>query len=149
VSNLMDIRKTVKIAFPLQQIDGYSPFSEEFLHVTEMYDDVCEIDSIPFFICGVNLHDQVVAIEKNGKLVFDSLRRSNGHPTYRLFFEKKDQIVVIRETMKAMGCSGEGSHLPSLVAVDVPPTVDAETVLQYLVKLKSKKMLDFEDSKIE
>jgi hypothetical protein len=77
------------------------------------------------------------------------LCKPSGHLTYRLFFENKNQVASVRETLRNMGCNSEGSHMPSLVAVDVPPTVDKTLLYQYLSELKNDEVLDFEDSTVE
>jgi hypothetical protein len=149
ISKVTGMAKKVRIVFSLQQEDGYPPFSEEFVRAIKVDENICEIDSMPFFIYGVNLCDLVSVTEQGDFLYCDSFYKSSGHLTYRLFFEDKDRIASVCETLRNMGCNSEGSHMPSLVAVDVPPTVDKTLVYQYLSELKNGEVLDFEDSTVE
>jgi hypothetical protein len=149
ISKVTGMAQKVKIVFPLQQEDGYPPFSEEFVHAIKVGENIYEIDNIPFFIYGVNLRDLVSVAEQGDVLHYDYLYKPSGHLTYRLFFENKNQVASVRETLRNMGCNSEGSHMPSLVAVDVPPTVDKTLVYQYLSELKNDEVLDFEDSTVE
>lgn len=106
-----------------------------------------EIDSIPFYASGVACGDVVQAVrDGDGVLRHQELVRAGGHSTIRLCFFDLSVVAPIRAELSTLGCASEGSDLPNLVAVDVPPKTDYVEVRKFLVQKTEAGLLDYEES---
>ncbi|MDR1229079.1 MAG: DUF4265 domain-containing protein [Azoarcus sp.] len=104
-----------------------------------------QLDSIPFYIRGVACHDIVAASpDEDGTLYFTKLIVESGHSTVRLWFANKADVEKIRDELQEKGCSSE-VDIPRLVAVDVPPSVPYNHIRDYLDKLESNAVLEYEE----
>jgi len=126
-------RDHVKVHFDLSQDDdGYPPATSETLWAVPMGESRFRIDNIPFFVYDVSCFD-IVSAQKtsSGQLKYDSLLEPGGHSTIRVIFydqprdprQLTERISGLRKSFRELGCSSELSHIPSLVAIDIPPEV--------------------------
>jgi hypothetical protein len=60
-----------------------------------------------------------------------------------------DQKTTTLDELKRLGCDGEGSHLPKLCAVDVPPQVSYDSVLQFLNEGAARDVFDTSSADID
>jgi len=122
----------VKVLFPLaRDEDGYPPYGSESLWARPVADGY-QLDNTPFFAEGVSSGDVVTVERDDGALVFRSVVRPSGHSTVRVLVRDPAEVPSVREELRALGCSTEGSHIPGLLAVDVPATVDYARLRRYL-----------------
>jgi len=131
-----------KIWFRISQDeDGYPPVSVETLWMSPVTGGAYRLDNIPFFAKGVSCGDMVSAFPgPDGHLWFDQVVDHSGHSTLRVvvFREVDDKrpleerVEELRGRFSSIGCSTELSHLPGLLAVDVPPLVNFSIVLPLL-----------------
>ncbi|MGH7717996.1 MAG: DUF4265 domain-containing protein [Gemmatimonadaceae bacterium] len=122
-----------KIGFRLvRDEDGYPPADWEHLWARAVGDDQYVIDNTPFFVRGISFGDVVAAERESGQLVFRQLVQPSPHSTLRVILFRKDLVVRLRQRMRELGCATELSHVPGLIAVDVPPGVSLESVRQVL-----------------
>src|ERR1700755_1092034 len=134
----------VKIAFPLSRDeDDYPPADREHLWAIARGDRY-EIDNVPFFVKGVSAGDLVAAHKDGEQLIFDRVIDFGGHSTIRVVMYDLAQKERIRRKLAQLGCESEGSHLPKLFAVDVPPTVNYAEVIALLAEEADKVILDYE-----
>jgi hypothetical protein len=92
------------------------------------------IESVPFYLKNVSRGDLVSATGEES-FEFDRVIERGGHFTYRLLlrqFRPDDPVHTIDELEK-MGLAVEEEH-GTLLAVDVPPSVDQEGIDSYLVR---------------
>lgn len=123
----------VKILFELEQDeDGYPPASAETLWAVKVGEGLFQIDSIPFFVLGIAVNDIVSGLPEEGVFRFKEVVRPSGHSTLRVVVYDASDVPAVRELFKQRGCSTEQSHLPRLIAIDVPPTVSLEELKQLL-----------------
>ena len=86
-----------------------------------------EIDSIPFRVMSVALGDLVeTRQDEDGLLWFTRVIRPSGHSTIQILFRRQEDAAPFRAVLSGLGCASEGSDLPELIAVDVPPSVSYE-----------------------
>lgn len=88
------------------------------------------VSNIPFYACGVAFGDIVAICEApDGMLEFDHVVHRGGHSTYRVLIRQPqagDPGKTISE-FEALGLGVE-MDLANLLALDVPPEADIETV---------------------
>ncbi len=120
----------VKVGFRLQRDeDGYPPADSEYLWALPIKGDLYEIDNIPFFVRSVSWGDVIRAEMEDGELWFQEMVRASDHSTIRVVVfrgslddDAHDAAVGrLRKDLELIACSSERSHIPGLVAVDVPP----------------------------
>jgi hypothetical protein len=144
------IPERVKIAFRLvRDADDYPPADWEHLWAIPRGADQFELDNIPFFAQGVAAGDLVAAQRDNEQqLIFERVIQSGGHSTVRVIMFDPDQKAAIRGELEQLGCETEGSHLPKLFAVDVPPEAAYTDVMNLLKNKASKDVLDYEEAAV-
>jgi hypothetical protein len=137
----------VKIFFELEQDeDGYPPASVESLWARPVGEGLFKIDNIPFFATGVAVDDVVAAIPDGGMLQYKDVVQPSGHSTLRIIVYEESQAAEVRALFKRMGCSTELSHIPGLIAVDVPPSVSLESLRRVLDEGRSQGRWDYEEA---
>jgi hypothetical protein len=137
----------VKIFFELEQDeDGYPPASVESLWARSVGEGLFKIDNIPFFATGVAVDDVVAAIPDRGVLQYKDVVQPSGHSTLRIIVYEESQAAEVRALFKRMGCSTELSHVPGLIAVDVPPSVSLESLRRMLDEGRSQGRWDYEEA---
>lgn len=122
-----------KVGFRLaSDADGYPPADWEHLWARAVGHDRYVIDNTPFFVRGISFGDVVDTERVSGHLVFRQLVEPSPHSTLRVILFRKDLVARFRHQMRELGCATELSHVPGLIAIDVPPGVPLETVRQVL-----------------
>lgn len=143
------MKDRARVKFPLQQDDqGYPPFDSEMMWVIPLNDGGFQVDNIPFFVQMLSYGDVVGATpDISGELVYEKVLRRSGHSTVRLLFESPDNISAAREMLNKLGCSSELSHLPNLIAVDIPAAVSyCGDVRNYLISLFDEGICEIDES---
>jgi hypothetical protein len=140
----------VKIAFHLiRDAEDYPPADWEHLWAIPRGEDNFELDNIPFFAKEVAAGDLVTALrDHEQQLIFERVIQSGGHSTVRVIMLDPDQKAAIRGELEDLGCETEGSHLPNLFAVDVPPNAVYTDVINLLTNKVSEDVLDYEEAAI-
>ena len=139
----------VKIAFSLtRDSDGYPPADWEHLWAIRRGENEYELDNVPFFAKGVSSGDLVSVTSDQDQLKFGMVLKYGGHSTLRVIVFDSSQKESIRSDLAKLGCETEGSHLPDLFAVDVPPNVELASVIGYLVNKAEEDTLDYEESAV-
>ena len=145
----------VKIGFKLDRDkDNYPPADWEWLWATRVTDATFRIDNIPFFAKLISCGDTIAAQQTNRGLVFKELVQPSGHSTVRIIIHRNDhddeqlRILVedIRQTLGGMGCSTELSHIPNLIAVDIPSEVNYHSVAAFLSQKEDDGLLGYEEA---
>ena len=92
-----------------------------------------KIDNIPFFITNLSLGGIVtVVVQPDGMLEYDKTVQSSSNSTIRIIFHDQDQIPIVIKYLNSLGASQEISHIPSLIAFNIPESVDVKILLEYL-----------------
>ena len=91
-----------------------------------------KICNILFYASGYSWGDIVSVENRNDELYVTDLIEESGHSTVRIIFFNKKIILTVSEQLLNMGCSYEGSNIPSLISVDIPPEVDYKKIKNFL-----------------
>jgi hypothetical protein len=120
-------------------------------------DGLYQIDNVPFFVRGISNSDIIAAVvDSRRELRFKALVEPSEHSTIRviLFQDSADKRAVsdrvreLRDQLSKLGCTTELSHLPGLVAVDVPPSVGLDPVIAMLAWGEEQQLWEYEEGSI-
>jgi hypothetical protein len=144
-------KRHVKIIVPLEQDEnGYPPVGSERLWALHVGEGRYQIDNIPFFARDLAWGDVVSAVPEEGAqegvLRYDQVLQSSGHSTFRILVRDEPQMSELCGLMERLGCDTERSHLPRLVAIDIPPGVPLGVVRQALSPGVSQERWAYEES---
>lgn len=90
------------------------------------------INNIPFFATNVALDDLVSAEEDDGALYFESLIEPSGHSAVQMIIFDENEVMKIGRELEELGCTWEGSHIKTLISIDVPKEIPYHKVKEYL-----------------
>jgi hypothetical protein len=148
-------KKMAKVGFKLtRDKDGYPPADWEWLWASRVGSSTFKIDNIPFFAKSIAYGDIVAAEQTDQGLVFTDLVEASGHSTVRVVIYReggsdeqlRPAVEGIMQSLKALGCDTELSHIPNLIAVDVPPSVNYGAVSGFLSKQEQGGHLSYEEA---
>jgi hypothetical protein len=144
-------KRHVKIIVPLEQDeDGYPPLGSERLWALQVGEGRYQLDNIPFFARDLAWGDVVSAVPEEGAeegvLRYDQVLQPSGHSTFRILVHDETQVSELCGLLEHLGCDTERSHLPRLVAMDIPPSVPLATVRQALSPGVSQERWEYEES---
>ena len=144
----------VKIRLDRDESD-YSPTEYEHVWARKAGPGLYELDNIPFFARGVRVGDVFSAdVQGDDELLFSRVVRPSHHATLRVivFRESPDvspleeRVLVLRSTLSQLGCSTELSHLPGLIAVDVPEEASLSSVTKALSDGETSGLWEYEEA---
>ncbi len=137
----------VKLIVALEQDeDGYPPAGAESLWTVEVEPGLFKVDNVPFFALGIAVGDIVSATHDAEGYHFKEVVRPSGHSTFRVVVFDASEVPALRTLLTKMGCSTELSHLPRLIAVDVPPSVSLDELRQFLDSGRVQERWDYEEA---
>lgn len=141
----------VKIIVPLEQDeDGYPPVSSERLWAIDAGEGRYRLDNIPFFARELALGDIVSAVVEEGAdegiLRYQQVIEPSGHSTFRVLVHDEAQVQEVCGLLERLGCGTEQSHLPRLVAIDIPPSVSLDAVRKALEPGRAQERWDYEEA---
>ncbi|KFA89393.1 DUF4265 domain-containing protein [Archangium violaceum] len=138
----------VKVFFELEQDeDGYPPVTCESMWATPVGNGLYRLGNIPFFASGVAYEDVVSAVRRDdGTRGFVEVVRPSGHSTLRVIVYEASEVPALRQELEALGCDTELSHIPNLMAVDVPPAVPLDSVRSLLETGTASERWEYEEA---
>src|SRR3954471_24336593 len=142
----MDARQ-VKVHFRLvQDRDGYPPVAVESVWAQRLATpDEYEIENVPFFSGEAALGDVVAVRVEGGVLWFDHVLRRSGNSLIRISFFDRTCVDRISRELAGLGCSTEFLQTHSLLAVNVPKSIDLQQVQAYLQRETDAGRIDYEE----
>lgn len=142
-----DMGDRVKVVFKLgKDEDDYPPADYESLWAVPVGEGLFQLDNIPFFANEVALGDVVSAVPMGGELRFQEVVRPSGHSTLRLIIYDKEEVPAVRKLLEERGCVSEGSHIPGLISVDVPPSVSLAALRPILDEGEAQERWGYEEA---
>ena len=136
-----------KILFHLtQDEDGYPPADSEGVWADATDRGTYIVDNIPFYTTQATNGDEIVAVLIDGILTYESTLRKSGNSLLRIVFFNDTDPSSIRRELLTIGCESEGSHLKSLISVNVPAHVPLMQVVQKLTPGVSAGLWDYEEA---
>ncbi|MDC0711105.1 DUF4265 domain-containing protein [Stigmatella sp. ncwal1] len=137
----------VKIVVALERDeDDYPPVEYENLWSTPVGKGLFRVDNIPFFAHSIALGDLVAATPEGGALRFKEVVQASGHSTLRLIVYDEAEVPKILEHFRQKGCLSERSHIPGLIALDVPPAVSLAGLQRELELGQAQERWDYEEA---
>ncbi|WP_276209737.1 DUF4265 domain-containing protein [Amycolatopsis vastitatis] len=128
----------LKVAFDLEpERSGWPPVSVERLwgEKTDVRMEIRLVNT-PFFARGIAFGDlvRVRPDHERRELVFEEFTAESGHSAIRIVFIGDAERPAVEARLCEAGCSWESAgQFGSLVAVDIPPTVDYGELRSWLV----------------
>lgn len=104
------------------------------------------IDNIPFYAKGIAIGDVVSATERNGAYYFDRVLVPSRHSTIRIVFFDEAIIQTTRDFLRNLGCESELSDIPALISVDIPPSVNYESIKKYLDSSEESGLIEYQEA---
>lgn len=132
----------IKVSFVYEEEGEYKIESLWTIKTDEYY----KVDNIPFFIKNVSLGDIVSVEDDDGELFFDDIIETSGHSTIQIVFFDQSKAESIEKSLEERGCHWEGSHIKSLISVDIPSEVNYEPIKKFLDDLESLKILEYREA---
>jgi hypothetical protein len=126
-----------------QDEDGYPPFKAEKLDAIEVGDHRFRLDAVPAFAFGVAKGDVVRVERYEGDLWIVELLEPSGHSTVRLIGLGTNSVETPRGALEDLGCATANTVIDGMISVDVPPSVEFETVYEYLMRGQATSTWDF------
>ncbi len=116
-----------------QDESGYPPFSAEEVEAAEVGDDQFRLETVPSFAFGLAKGDVVRAEHYGAALWIEELVRPAGHSTVRVIALGANTVESPERVLEDFGCVTAPTVIDGMIAVDVPPVVDFESVRSYLL----------------
>ncbi|HEV8482623.1 MAG TPA: DUF4265 domain-containing protein [Blastocatellia bacterium] len=138
---MSDEHRAAKVLFRILDTEG--GVDVETLWALDLGNDHYCLDNSPFYAYSVSWEDIVYAPhdEDEGFATFQRVVTKSGNRTVRIIFdppvEEGNESDFVLQALVELGCSYEGSS-PSYIAVNIPPTVDLQTVRQYLIEKEAR-----------
>ena len=104
------------------------------------------IKNIPFFASNLSYNDLIKVELDNNEMYFDELIESSGHSTLQIVFFNDELVSQSKSHLLELGCSWEGSHKKNYISVDIPSTVEYNSVKNYLDKLEMQNKLSYREA---
>jgi hypothetical protein len=134
-----------KIVFRLEpDEDGYPPVGYESVWADRLPDGTYRIDNLLWYSYDAAWGDIVSAKEADGELFFDELVSPSGNSLLRVIVYKEDDVPVLINKLKPLGCDCERNG--RLVAVNVPAGVDYSPIFQFLMAGQERGSWGFEEA---
>ena len=118
----------------------------ESMWAKEIEGDLFAIRNLPFLAFGLNFGDVVAAPEVNGLRQVERVVRPSGHRTLRIAFgehvSEAEQELYLNAMREHGGSYERGTA--RIVAIDVPPAADFETMVAILTRCETMGELHFE-----
>lgn len=133
-----------KVLF-VYKIDEESPYEIESLWAKKK-GDYYEIKNIPFMAKNIAWGDLISVEKDEDVLYFDKLIKPSGHSVIRIIFSNVKNIPKVGRDLVKMGCTWEGSHLPKLISVDIPPSTEYKMIKEYLNKKVENGEIDYQEA---
>lgn len=139
----------VKVHFRLEKDgEGYPPDDWEVMWASQTGKGLFRVDNIPFFARGVSPGDAVSVEPSGDELYFREVVERSATSVLRVFATVETEVQSLRDSLRAMNCESELSHLPRLFAVEVPASVVLQSVLAFLQSAESQGRLDYEEASV-
>ena len=142
-----------KIIFPLERDeDGWPPHDAETLWARRLPDGSFQLDNIPVFVQDVSCEDIIAADQDEPPegeagfwYRFRGVVEPGGHSTIRLWVNDEASVASVRAELRSLGCDSEGTYLPKLIALDIPPEAEFGRVMQFIRSGAERGMWDYEE----
>lgn len=126
---IADTQKQIKVFLEYFNERTQQPGIES-LWAFDLGDGQAKLDNIPFLAGNYACEDIVRYEARDGMNVVTELIEPSGHSCIQIVFFDVDDKEPYRRKLRDLGCESEGSHIPQLISVDLPPGVPYEAVIK-------------------
>jgi Domain of unknown function (DUF4265) len=105
-----------------------------------------KIDNIPFFSENISLGDIVSVEEDEGELHLDELIEPSGHSTLQIVIFDEAITEELQQQLESYGCSWEGSHVATLISVDIPRETSYIPIKKYLDEGEERALWSYKEA---
>jgi hypothetical protein len=92
------------------------------------------------------VEDVVSAVPEEGVFRFKEVVHPSSHGTLRVVVNDPADVPAVHALFQQMGCSTEQSHLPRLIAIDVPPSVSWNELKRVLDSGREQERWGYEEA---
>ncbi len=126
--------------------DNNNEYALESAWAEKFGDNNYKLDNILFYAPNYSWGDIVKVEDRNGELYVTGLVEESGHSTIRIIFYGKEDIKPTAEQLEKMGCNWEGSNIPTLISVDIPPEINYTDIRKFLDNGEEHDMWSYQES---
>ena len=144
-SGALSPQRAAAADLPTGVTNGYPPFDTEEIDASSLGGGRYRIDGIPVFVFGLAKGDivKVVATRDDDRRWVSEVLEPSGHLTARVIPWDADALRDVAARFSSLGCFAHATPY-SVVAVDVPPAVPTERVMEALKKGRATGEWDFD-----
>ena len=140
------MKTMTKIVFRLEQDEsGYPPSGSEAVWAVELKNGHYKVENIPFYIRGISSGDEIAVDRSEDGLYFRELINPSGNSTFRLLLTHPEFAEDVRRDLLTLGCVTECHKRMGLLAVEIPPSVQIQPFLDYIVNAQACDQIDIEE----
>lgn len=130
----------------LTYYDVKENLAEETLWVKPVDNNKYQVKNIPFFAPNI-AYDDVISVEDDeGSLYFEELIKASEHSTIQIVIFNEQKIDEVLKEIEKFGCSWEGMENQTILAVDVPSSINYDIVKKYLDKNLAENIFDYKEA---
>ena len=138
----------VQVTLPIEpDDDGWPHLLHERVWAELLPDGLARVDNIPFFSSCAALGDVVsFTTGENQPNDFERVVRPSENSLVRVMCQSREVFDSVARELEAFGCSVEAHLQMFLLAVSIPPTVDIQLPMDYLVEKEATGCLEYQEA---
>lgn len=142
----MDKEKKIKVI--IEVVDEDNKVIKESLWATELANNTCQLDNIPFYAFCYSC-DDVVKIEKiSDQYYVTDLIGPSGNSTVRLLFDHEEDLLQAKENFKSMDLESESSLSAKLLALNISKDRNYQEIRDTLENGENDGKWEYEEASI-
>ncbi|QIH34489.1 DUF4265 domain-containing protein [Sphingobacterium sp. DR205] len=130
----------------LTYYDVEENLAEEALWIEPLEDNKYQVKNVPFFAPNIAYNDIITVEDDEGNLYFEELVKASEHSTIQIVIFNEREANEIIKNIEHFGCSWEGMENQTILAVDVPPSVNYSIFKKYLDKNLTENIFDYKEA---
>lgn len=130
----------------LTYYDVEENLAEETLWIEPLDDNKYQVKNIPFFAPNIAYNDIITVEDDEGNLYFEELVKASEHSTIQIVIFNEQEANEIIKNIEQFGCSWEGMENQTILAIDVPPSVNYNILKKYLDKNLTENIFDYKEA---
>lgn len=130
----------------LTYYDVEENLAEETLWIEPLDDNKYQVKNVPFFAPNIAYNDIITVEDDEGNLYFEELVKASEHSTIQIVIFNEQETNEIVKNIEKFGCSWEGMENQTILAVDVPPSVNYNILKKYLDKNLTENIFDYKEA---
>ncbi|MDQ1097683.1 MULTISPECIES: DUF4265 domain-containing protein [Chryseobacterium] len=130
----------------LTYYDVEDNIAEELVNADQIDELKFQVKNVPFFAPNIS-YDDIIAVENDeGILYFEELLEPSEHSTVQIVFFNLVEIPNVIKGIEELECNWEGFSEQTIIAIDIPPSIDYKMVKHYLDTKANEGVLDYKEA---